>query len=98
MGSQKPEMSGLEAVAKDVCVGGRRGVQPLTAQRPIRRPDWWKESLLYFRGWHVQGGVADVCPKANRHPPTDKQQVRAFIDRVWQGRVRGEGEVGEGFT
>ena len=61
------------------------GVWLPAIQKPISRPGWWEENLLYFRCWQLGWGkVADICPKTDSPPnTTTKQEVRAFTE--WGG-------------
>ena len=55
-------------VTKIVC-----GIWLLVAQRPINRTGWWKGKFALFQMLATLqlGGerVADICPKADPHPP-----------------------------
>lgn len=84
MGSRKPKMrSGLEAVTKKMYVLGVSEASSCSPLEANKHTDWWKESfLLYFRSWQKREGGR--CLSKGKPPPSnpDKQQVRAFIDRV----------------
>ena len=43
-----------------------------------------KESLLYFICWQLAWAVADICSKANVHPPW-QAGGESFIDKVGEG-------------
>ena len=55
----------------------------LEAQKPIRRPDWWKGKLALLQTRTAGETIMDSSPKANA-PPTDNQWARVFIG---EGRV-----------
>ena len=52
------------------------GVWLLVAQKPLKRPGWWKGKLLYFGCWQL-GGV-DFYLKGDSSLPSDHQWARAF--------------------
>ena len=60
------------------------GVPLLAAQKPVKRPGWWK-SLLYFRYWQVEGQgewMSVQKPTPSPPPPPHWQsEARVFIDR-----------------
>ena len=60
------------------------GVPLLAAQKPVKRPGWWK-SLLYFRYWQVEGRgewMSVQKPTPSPPPPPHWQsETRVFIDR-----------------
>ena len=51
--------------------------------KPINRPGWWKGKFASF--WMLAigsgGGWQTSVQRLTAHPP-DKQEVRAFIDRI----------------
>ena len=50
------------------------GVRLLAAQKPIKRPDWWKGKFALFQMPATGEGRADVCPKADSPPLTIREQ------------------------
>ena len=52
------------------------GVWLLVAQKPLKRPGWWKGKLLHFGCWQ-RGGV-DFYLKGDPSLPNDHQWARAF--------------------
>ena len=68
------------------------GLWLLAAQKSVNRPGWWKAKLVLFQlpatggegGGHLSNG------QLSRSSPSDKQWVRAFIDRVAAGRLHAE--------
>ena len=57
------------------------GVRPLAAQKPIKRPGWWKGdfALCWMLAAWRRGGWTPV--QRPTPPPTDNQWATAFIDR-----------------
>ena len=56
------------------------GVRLLAAQKPIKRPGWWRGKFALF--WMLATGagrMGNSCPKADS--PTDNRWASAFIDR-----------------
>ena len=51
-------------------------VQLFTAQKPLKRSDWWKWKFALFGCWQSVGKV-DSCPRLTQ--PPDSQGARAFI-------------------
>ena len=47
-----------------------------------------ERKVLYFRCQQLWEWVADICPKADS--PSDKQRVRAFVDRAGGGGLHAE--------
>ena len=68
---------------KGVCVG-RSGCLLLKSQKAGQVGE--KENLLYFRYWQLWGDGGRHLSKG-RLSSTDKQGVKAFIDRVGDGRA-----------
>ena len=68
---------------KGVCVG-RSGCFLLKSQKAGQVGE--KENLLYFRYWQLWGDGGRHLSKG-RLSSTDKQGVKAFIDRVGDGRA-----------
>ena len=59
----------------------KSGVQPLTTQKTIKRPGWWKGKFALFWMLASRRGRADTCQKANSLPHPRQSGARAFIDR-----------------
>ena len=58
---------------------GRGGVQLLTTQKPIKRPDWLKGKFALFWMPATRGNSRDdLCPKAYSSPR--QLRVRAFME------------------
>ena len=63
-------------------------VQLYTAEKPVNRLGWWKESLLYFRCQQVWGGWQTSVQRPTPPPPPlriGNQRAGAFIARSGEG-------------
>ena len=74
------------------CVTEKKCVSQ-ASQKPINRPGWWKGKLALVQMPATEGGGGRIAVQRPPPPPTtpncsNKQGVRAFIDRV-----RGRGYV-----
>ena len=64
----------------EVITLSKGGVWLLTAQKPTKKPGWWKGKFALF--WIQQpGGREDTCPKAKSPYWQHNQWARAFVDR-----------------
>ena len=60
-------------------------VRLLTAQKPIKRPDWWKGKFALFQMLATKAGG---CLSKGWLPSPDKQEARAPMDRGGGGLCR----------
>ena len=70
---------------RSIVTEGMHGVQLLTAQKPVKRPGWWKGMFALFQVPATGGEGSRHLPKGRLPHTLDQEGVRPFIERVEGG-------------
>ena len=77
-----------------MCEGSvtKNGVWLLAAQKPIKRPGWWKGKFVLFQCWQLgrEEGRADFCPKSPSPRPRPGWQPGGKCFYRWREGLHAE--------